>query len=327
MKKLICIIYKLVKCYLLIGAVQHRDICAVVSLDVRNDFNSVPWIRIDDALCKRKIPHGVHALLRSYMQDRRLLVGDERRERRVTCGVPQGSILGPAMWNAFYDGLLEIQMPSGAQLVAFTDDVAVVGMARTSERMSAIINPATEAIGNWMRFNGLRLVPEKTEAVVLTRKNNYKEPRLILQGHPIPVRRSIRYLGVELDTQLFFTAHVAGASARSFKSALAIGRLMPNILGPSTSKRKLLGSVVNSKLLYASMSWAEEATRTAKNRAAMTRPQRQIALRTIRAYRTVSTEGALLLASIIPADLLTLERKRVGRRLEEEHQGTTAAGV
>lgn len=49
----------------------------------------------------------------------------------------------------------------------------------------------------------------------------------------------------------------------------------------------------------------------------LARAQRSVALRTIRAYRAVSTDVALVLASILPADLLCLERQRIRDRIEE----------
>lgn len=38
------------------GAVQHRDLCVAVSLDVKNAFNTAPWRRIDAALRASQIP-------------------------------------------------------------------------------------------------------------------------------------------------------------------------------------------------------------------------------------------------------------------------------
>jgi len=97
---------------------------------------------------------------------------------------------------------------------------------------------------------------------------------------------------------------------------------MPNVGGPSTCKRALLGTVVNSKLLYASPTWASRATKTAKNRDTMARAQQTVALRITRAYRTVSTVGASVLASIVPADLLAIERGRIRRRLDDQSNET-----
>ncbi|KAL4084113.1 hypothetical protein QTP88_027948 [Uroleucon formosanum] len=307
-----------------LGAVQHRDICVAVSLDVRNAFNSAPWRNIDAALRSSLAPSYLNALIRSYLEGRNVLVGESLQRRSVTCGVPQGSVLGPCLWNVFYDGLLNTEMPPGVQLVAFADDVAVIGTARTGELAGTLMNPALQTIATWMRENGLQLAPQKSEFVVLTKKKIYNDPVLTVEGHRIPSKRHIRYLGVELDTRLSFTKHVSTASKKATDSARAIGRLMPNVGGLSQKKRQLLGSVVNSKLLYASPVWATVGVKTAINRAAMARAQRTISLRTIRAYRTVSADATAVLSAMMPADLIAHERARAHQRIEQGCAGGTA---
>ncbi|XP_008181108.1 uncharacterized protein LOC103308814 [Acyrthosiphon pisum] len=306
---------------------RNRDLCVTVSLDVRNAFNTAPWRRIDAALCEKKVPSYLIRLIRSYLQDRSILVGRTLLRRSTTCGIPQGSVLGPALWKIFYDELLELKMPQGVQLVAFTDDVCVLGISRNGESASTLMNPVLEAVADWMNINGLQLAPAKTEAIVLTRKNVYNDPELIVEGHAIPVKQSMRYLGVELDTRLLFTKHVQQASSKAFKSALAIARLMPNVGGPSQCKRALLGTVANSKMLYAASTWATQGTKTAKNRNEMARAQRTVAIRTIRAYCTVSADGSSLLASMVPADIVANERARMRRRLDDQDEITPKSGI
>lgn len=310
-----------------VGATQHRDLCVVVSLDVRNAFNTVPWPRIDAALRRKKVPPYLNRTIRSYLEDRTLLVGEALTARSTTCGVPQGSVLGPSLWNAFYDDLLDTDMPPGVQLVAFADDVAVIGTSRTGPSAAALINPVLEMVNRWMRDNGLTVAPQKSEAVVLTGKYVFTDPVLLIEGHVIPVKPSIRYLGVELDTRLSFTAHIAAASRKATASAKAIGRLMPNIGGPAQAKRALLGSVTNSKLLYASPVWATVGIKSAKNRNEMARAQRTTALRTIRAYRTVSADASSLLSCMLPADLLAHERARIKTRLEDVGEASTKSEI
>lgn len=98
-----------------------------------------------------------------------------------------------------------------------------------------------------MRKSGLSIAPHKSEAILLTRSIRIVVPRIAIDGHVITFKRSVRYLGVELDGRLTSANHVQ----RVVGSAAAIGRLMPNIGGPGTAKRLLLAFVVHSRLLYA----------------------------------------------------------------------------
>jgi hypothetical protein len=93
---------------------------------------------------------------------------------------------------------------------------------------------------------------------------------------------------------------------------------MPNLGGPSQSKKALLGTVAKSKMLYASLTWAVHGTKTAKNRAELARAQRTVALHIIRAYRIVSADASSVLASMLPADLLATERVRVRVHLDDQ---------
>ncbi|KAF0751063.1 Reverse transcriptase domain-containing protein, partial [Aphis craccivora] len=294
---------------------RKKSLCVLVTLDVKNAFNSLRWPVIDKALRHVQTPEYLVDMLRSWLSDRTLLTGAERTSRPVTCGVPQGSVLGPALWNVAYDSLMRMDVPPGVQLIGFADDLAVVGTAATGQLLEDLVNPVLLSIDDWMPRHGLELAHQKTEAVILSRRRAFVPPRLSIGGHPITLYGKIRYLGVILDKNLTFAPHVDTVAKKASRTAAALARLMPNIGGPTEWKRKLLGTVVNSQLLYAAPAWIEKATVAARTRANLIRPQRAAALRTIRAYRTVSDEAALVLASTVPADLLGLERKRILSRL------------
>ena len=83
---------------------------------------------------------------------------------------------------------------------------------------------------------------------------------------------------------------------------------MPNIGGPREAKRRLVASVVNSKLLYAAPAWTSALNNHAIQKK-LSSAQRDAVLRIVSAYRTVSRSAVLVLASVPPVDLLAEKRK------------------
>jgi len=55
---------------------------------VKNAFNSPRCPVIDEALRKKATPEYLVRMIRSWLSDRELLVGENRIPRAVTCGVP-----------------------------------------------------------------------------------------------------------------------------------------------------------------------------------------------------------------------------------------------
>lgn len=184
---------------------------------------------------------------------------------------------------------MNIPMPAGIRLVAFADDVGVVAMAHTTPVIEKAINPALAEVANWMAHNSLTLAAHKTEAVMLTRKWAFATQKIVVEGQAVSVSPSIKYLGLRIDARRGFYPHIKEVASRAAATASAVARLMPNTSGPGTAKRRLLASVVLSKLLYAAENWAPSALSAARNRHALNAALRPVALKVARAYRTVST--------------------------------------
>lgn len=164
------------------GSWRRRRLCAVVALDVANAFNSAKWEKIVTALCRKRVPEYLLEIIRNYLCDRAVEFGEKGRQT-VTCGVPQGSVLGPLLWNVMYDDLLradfgESTRSSSSELVAFADDVAVVATGLTTPIIEKTMNTILERVANWMDANGLKLSIQKTEAIMQTSKRGYEKPTL-----------------------------------------------------------------------------------------------------------------------------------------------------
>lgn len=93
--------------------------CLLVTLDVRNAFNSMSWISVTRSLNERRINDSLKAALTSYLNHRKICfkVAGDNRVWPVCGGVPQGSVLEPPLWNIVYDELLLTGLPKNVDIV------------------------------------------------------------------------------------------------------------------------------------------------------------------------------------------------------------------
>ena len=47
-------------------------------------------------------------------------------KEEMTCGAPQGSRVGPLVWNVMYDDFLRMDLPAGTSIIGFVDDTLIV---------------------------------------------------------------------------------------------------------------------------------------------------------------------------------------------------------
>lgn len=287
-----------------------RKYCAMVTLDVRNAFNTASWSCIFDALTRMNVPRYLLKLVASYF-NRRVLkydTDDGPRTHPVTGGVPQGSVLGPTLWNVMYDGVLRLPVPSEVKIIGFADDVALVVTAKYREEVVEVCTRTVRQVRQWLATVGLQLAEHKTEAVLITGRYRTESITLEVGAQAIVSQPSIRYLGVMIDSRLSYKSHLITATQKARRVTMALARLMPNTRGAGQNKRRLLASVTTSTLMYAAPIWANSMERESYRRM-LASVQRLSALRVVCAYRTVSYDAVCVLAGMPPADLLAKERQ------------------
>ena len=76
---------------------DSKKYCVVVTLDVKNAFNSAKWDHILDGIRKFNVPAYLERIIINYFQHRVLIYDSDEGTKtyRITGGVPQGSVLGP----------------------------------------------------------------------------------------------------------------------------------------------------------------------------------------------------------------------------------------
>ncbi|CAI6363639.1 unnamed protein product [Macrosiphum euphorbiae] len=295
----------------IVNEVNDGKFCLAISLDIKNAFNTIKWPDIMAALESWDVPSYLYRMFQSYFCGRSGMVstGSGRMEVEISGGVPQGSVVGPLLWNTTFDSVLRVPLPHGAKLLGFADDTLLVVSSKTVEELEALANNALRLVEDRISNLSLQIAADKTEAVLFTHKYKHGTPNIEVGGKTIPLTKKMTYLGMIIDSSLFFKEHMQSASAKAEMISTQLARIMPNVGGPREDRRRLLSSVVHSVLLYGAPSWAHTLDLIPGNVKLLNKTQRKILLRCTCAYRTVSGVAANVLASTPPADLLARERE------------------
>jgi hypothetical protein len=280
---------------------------ALILVDVKNAFNTASWELIVKKLEKRQISRYLLNIIKKYLSGRRVSL-DRSTSEEIGGGVPQGSVLGPTLWNILYDDVMEIEAPEGVSMVCYADDLAIVVTASTREDMILKGNETLHSTKLWMAANKLIIAEEKTVATILNQKRKLEGISFSLGNCRINPAPWVKYLGVTLDRGLRFGRHIKEVTEKAAKTAKALGSILPNVNRPRSSKRRVLCAVIQSIILYAAPVW-QSAMNHETNRALIKSAQRLASQRICSAYRTVSYEGLMVVAGTIPLHLLAEERK------------------
>lgn len=292
-----------------------RNLCILIALDIRNAFNSAPWIHIISSL-EGLSPYLIE-IFKSYLEERDI-VGEEF-EKHMTAGVPQGSVVGATLWNLLYDGVLRLDLPEGVRLVAYADDLAILVTARKEDLLEDKANLTLSRISEWMDGKMLELAPEKTEAIVLSGRKNCRPLNITLLGQRVEFRRTLKYLGVLLDGSLTFLPHLKYVADKADKKTANLSRIMPRTGGVGEKKRSVLGGIMESIILYAAPVWSS-SLKHKTYREILLKEQRKSLLRITRAYRTVSTNALAVIGRTIPLDMKAEERGNCFGKTDREKQ-------
>ncbi|XP_041986937.1 uncharacterized protein LOC121738768 [Aricia agestis] len=285
--------------------ISQGGVVLVVSLDIANAFNTLPWETIKEALRYHRVPRYLRRTIGDYLSERSVQYPTEDgwEEQEVDCGVPQGSALGPELWDLGFDHVLRGANLPGVELVAYADDTAVVCRAKTHREATILATAAVAQVVRRIQALGLTVALNKTEAIVFHGPRNAPPPGLaiIVGGTSIQIASTMTYLGLVLDSRWTFKEHFRRLSEKVKKAAGALASLLPNLGGPSLTCRRLYMGVIRSMVMYGAPIWAEDLA--AVNRQALGRLQRIMATRAVRGYRTISRDAACLLAGSVPWDL------------------------
>ena len=192
-----------------------------IFIDLRKAFDTV-----NHSILLSKMEHyGVRdtALewFKSYLSNRKQYVysnGESSQLKDITCGVPQGSVLGPLLFLIYINDLPNISKL--LQFFLFADDTNIYYEAESSEQLEQVINKELQKLRTWLMVNRLSLNMDKTNFIMF---HPYNKPinhtiTLKFRKNAIMEKKCIKYLGIMIDSTLTWHTHIGNISKKNVES-------------------------------------------------------------------------------------------------------------
>lgn len=231
-------------------AMDNKDKYHIVSFDFSKAFDMVSHKLIIYKLKCLRFNDNCVQWISDWLHRRSSIVsvnGDVSYSFDVKSGVPQGSVLGPLLFNIYINDMLSCVNDSDCRLYA--DDTLLCS--------NVSINPNSlqtnvDALLHWANDWGMQFNSKKCVHIQIGQ--NKPDITLVLGNDSIPQSDSLRYLGVLIDSHLKWNSHISRMVAKANRSLGMLKRCLRE--APVKTKLLALKTMVIPILEYASQVWS-----------------------------------------------------------------------
>ena len=175
----------------------------------------------------------------------------------INTGVPQGSVLGPLLFNIYTNDISNIS--NYFHIIQYADDTALI-CSQKSALDSQHICAELLYIHDWLTVNRLSLNILKTKFMVFSVKNKKVTfPHILLNDTAIENVSSFDFLGFIIHEKMNWEHHV-NKIAKKINRYIGLMNKLKNIL-PVATLKTLYGSLILPHLNYGNLAWGLSAGR------------------------------------------------------------------
>lgn len=286
-----------------------------IFVDIRGAFDNVWWPGVLDVLRERECAVSLYKLMCDYFKDRSVVYieGNQAQTKWISKGCPQGSVLGPQLWNLVFDGVLRVLECLGVPVIAYADDLAILVEGNSRRALEERGSEVMEALLAECKSLKLEVAAEKTVVMMLkgmfrdrsTRGYNTVHPHypaVRVGGTSFKFVTSFKYLGITYMERLRLTNHIDIVGQRAINAFMAVCRLAGSEWGIRYEELvTVYKGLFRSILLYGMQALAPHLTKTQWAR--LESFDRRALLKVSRAYRTAPKSALPVIAGVMPVQL------------------------
>ncbi|KAK3101622.1 hypothetical protein FSP39_004953 [Pinctada imbricata] len=236
-------------------ALDQNMYVAAILMDLSKAFDCLPH----NVLLRKLEAYGLSGdslqLIHSYLSNRRqqVKIGNSlSRWADIHKGVPQGSILGPLLFNVFINDIFYFIDKS--TLYNYADDNTLSFASPNFKQLINVLETESNILIDWFTFNCMKANPEKFQAIAIGKKTFNKETVFNLKGDiNITCEDTVKLLGIEIDYQLKFDAHISNLCRKASQQLAVLKRIGNHLC--HLSKLTIFHTFIMSHFNFCPLAW------------------------------------------------------------------------
>ena len=184
---------------------NNNKVVGSIYVDFARAFDSINHARLVEKLIDMGVPWKLVYWIEDYLCNRNVRIKLNNivsSSRRLLCGVPQGSILGPTLFNCYINDLVLAARDLGTNISLYADDAVIFSSDSDCSRLKLQLETILSSVVNWSQSNYINLNMQKTKFCIYgyrSRVSKFPEKIINCNGKGISRCLQYSYLGINLD--------------------------------------------------------------------------------------------------------------------------------